>query len=204
MLKAQKAFILIITILLFYVNENAQSKKADEIIIQSWQTGKETIINQQIELSLSTENKNYQTFNFSNSGKKYRLSVNFLPVSKTPLTTSGKTNEGWMVELREVNVNEKNEEEFGINLLTKTKEEFGQDYFPLENKIGYLIFEGTETIVKMYYPIKIIRKIKIEGFYVIIAVKDYQINAVDNHKIDYLKVSIELKNECKESSIKQK
>ena len=167
---------------------NAQSN-CDEIFVPSWKIGNETISSEQkFDLTLSSDNKEFQSYVVADSGKSIELLVNYLPVSKEKLSETGKPTESWKVELREVHI-DKNE--FLGNDLIKNIGVRGGDYFPREDLVGYIYLKDRSPIKagnyflidgSFYYPPKSKRIIKVEDFYVVIQVNDFQLNSLDKHK----------------------
>lgn len=176
----------------------------DEVFVQSWKEGKETVPEQKLQIEISSEKKEYQTEIVSNSGKKYQLSLRY----RSAFKPAGM----WKVELREILKKTKKKNVLGLNLLTQVEEVAGMDYFPYGFFIGYLypgeprqavasngepLSEPTLLCDRMLcYPIKTVRKIKVESFCVVIKVEDYMINAEDKTKVDSMKILIEFKDTC--------
>lgn len=180
---------------------NAQDN-CDEIFVTSWKTGKETITTEQkFDITLSSNKKEFQSEIVADSGKRYKLSLNYIPILERKLSETGKTTESWKIELREIYPDK--EESLGENLIKYEGIGGGGDNFPREDLVGYIYLKDKSLIRsenlylidgKFYFPPKSKRVVKVENFYVVIQVKDFQLNSLDKHKVDYLNISIDFKN----------
>lgn len=201
-----QTIIFLLTIIMFCSFAKAQNNISEEIYVESWKEGNKKISNQQIDLFLTPNNSEYQSIITSVKGKQYKLSVIFIPASELAISESGKSTDSWKVELREIDLTKDKSESIGDNLLEEVGIRGGRNNFPRrEDLIGYLYPKDKTRIYangvpfidgKFYYPIKAKRIIKVEGFYVTILVKDFKLNSLDNHKVDSMEISIELKNAC--------
>ena len=178
----------------FVGGANAQKNSPPEFVSRGWQEGTEVISDRTISVSLTPGANEYETGLSSDSGKPYRLKVvhNALPSVKR---------EHWKVELREVSLREGGMKEVMGDSLLESPPGPGKHYFPREDLLAYL-YPTDESDIKVviggqrlyegrpFYPIKAVRKIRVEGFYVVIKVKEYRLSPVDNTKVDFLDLEI--------------
>lgn len=171
-----------------------QEMQPSEVLVQSWQRGKETLSNQILQISLGGKQSEYTTEIIGSSGKRYKLSLIHNPLSNVKV-------EHWKIELNEIKLSSDGKSEPSDNLLAKERPGPGGDNFPREDLIGYLYPEKEAAVVSVsgipfiegfpFYPIKITRKIRVEDFYVVIKVKHYKFSSTDNNKLDSLDLIVE-------------
>lgn len=176
----------------------AQSAEPRDVMVWSWQKGAETVFPQTIRLTLGPHQSEYTTEILGRSGKRYQLGVVHNPLD-------GVRTEHWLIKLREVlpRLNGAGEV-LGPNLLGESSPDPGRDYFPREDLAAYLYPERGPAIVHVgglpyveghpFYPIRTVRRIRVEGFYLIARVSNYQFNDKVEGRLDFLDLSIELQN----------
>ena len=196
-------FIIGLTFIVFVGYGFSQKEMCKDIYVQSWKRGNDQIFEEKFDITLTQQNLEFKQVVSSKLGNQYKLQIIHIPIEELEMSETGKTTQSWRVELRKVITNEKNEEILSDNLLNSQSVGVGGDYFPRDYLIGYL-YPKTTSPVKVngepfidgqsYYPIYKGRRIKIENFFVEIHVIDFRLNAIDIHKVDFLRVVIELKN----------
>lgn len=155
-----------------------------------------------IGISLSNNQKEYVTEIMGSSGQRYKLHVIYNPLS------SVKTDH-WKIELREVLSTPEGKDAPGDNLLEEPPGP-GRHYFPRQDFIGYLypekeppmVWVGGTPLVEAFpfYSIKTTRKIRVERFYLIAKVENYQYNYANKNTVDFLNLNIEFRNVYEQES----
>lgn len=170
-----------------------------EVFVQSWKRGSETIRDRLIKLSLRSNQKNYSAEILGLSGKRYRLIFVHNPLPRA-------RNEHWQMQLREILKSRKGHRPaLGTNLLMAEGPGPGGDNFPRENLVGYFYPEMGRPSVTIggfpwtdgysFYPLKTIRKIKVENFYVVAWVESYRFkDTKKKSKLESLDVSIQFES----------
>jgi hypothetical protein len=181
----------------------AQQIKENEVQIRSWKSGDVQIEEQVFDFELDAKTPQALTEINGLSGEKYKLSVLHVPSTEYRLSESGRTTESWIIELTEIFSNNGTCTDAGKNLLKASGHGTGGDDFPREDLVGYL-YPKTDSRIKanglplidgkFYYPIRSIRRIRVENFEVSIQVLDYELDNKDNTKVTFMKVRIAFKN----------
>lgn len=202
-IKLRLKWLFVLCMLVFFGIAKAQMDESQRILVQSWQKGTESVYNQMIRIPLSPKLPEYST-EIIGPTNRYRFSVIHNPVYNV------KT-EHWKIELREITLASDGKEVLGDNLLTMVKPGPGRDYFPREDLIGYLYPEKDPPMVRIggvpyvegyaFYPIKMRRKIRVGGFYLIASVENYQFSDTDKSKLDFLDLRIEFRDINKQESL---
>ncbi len=179
-----------------------QDTGIQEINVRSWKTGDTKVLEQVFDIILSAENPEFSREILGLKGEVYILRVVHMPSTKSALTETGRTTEGWVVELIQ-RVDNQFCPTTADNLLKASGLGSGGDYFPRDDLVGYLFPKTTSKISsngvpmingKFYYPISLRRRIVVESFEVVIKVVDYKYDSKDKNAIDSMKVHIEFKN----------
>ncbi|HEY8561601.1 MAG TPA: hypothetical protein VIL74_14590 [Pyrinomonadaceae bacterium] len=181
----------------------SQNEQRQDVFVQSWKIGNEQITEQKIDVTLNEQNLEFEQIVAGKFGSRYKLKIIHMPVEKRDASETGKSTESWRVELRKFITNKKNKEVLSDNLLNSQPVGDGGDFFPRDPLIGVL-YPKTKSPMKVngepfidgqfYYPITSKRRVKVENFFVEIQVIDFRLNAADVHKVDFLRVVVELKN----------
>ena len=189
--------VLVVVFLILPVVAQVKRSQPEEVSFESWQRGKETVINQIIRVTLGPQHSEYAAEITGDTSKRYKLSIIHNPIS------SVKT-EHWKIALREITSTNGSKDVLGYNLLTAEGPGGGGDNFPREDFAAYLypekeppkIWVGGTPLIEghPFYALKATRKIRIEGFYMIIKVENFQFNSKDQHKLDFLDLMIEFQN----------
>jgi hypothetical protein len=189
-------------------------KNPEEVFVESWKKGSETIEEQQLKIVLSTQNNQYETEINGKQSKRYTLI--FVHNSYSGLAD---LYEHWEVELHEILFDKRAKKSYlGSNLLRTS--ECGDnplhpknglpeicDHVPKKDDVGVLYPEENAACYSEkneplygncydFYYFKTVRKIKIENFCLIIKVGDYKFNEIDDSKLDKFEVFVEFTNAC--------
>ena len=177
------------TFILVTVVPAQDANPTNTVFLNSWKKGAETVQEQIVSIVLDSKQRDFATEISSKSGKRYKLSLVHNVSKLIPL-------ERWSMELREVILCE-GKETLGDNLLLGGRPEPGADYFPREDLVGDLYPKEKPNTVNdglAFYPISTVRKIRIEGFYMIAKVLSYQIRPDDKNRVESLDLVIEFRN----------
>ena len=175
----------------------AQQSEPQEVFVQSWQRGTKTVPYQVLRISLGRRQSEYTTEIINSSGNRYRLSIIHNPLSNVK-------NEHWKIEFNEIESTSDGKEILGENLLVVEGPGTGGDNFPRGDYVGYLYPEKDSRVVQVagnywtdgypFYPIKTTRKIRVEGFYVVIKVENLKFSSTDKNKVDSLDLTIQYRS----------
>lgn len=176
-----------------------------EIAFQSWRKGNETIKNQEIKISLSSTNKEYQQEIIGDSGKRYLLKIYHSPYSDLDL-------EHWEVDLYEIfSKPDESNNILSPSLLTVEPDGQGKHVIPKEDYAGIFYIEENPLVISenneplygegrgLYYY-KTVRKIYIENFCLVMKLGDFKFNDKDKNKFDLFEIYINFENLCKNCS----
>jgi hypothetical protein len=196
-MKKRRLYLFVAFTLALSAIAEAQTNQPQEIVVQSWKKGSETVSDQTIRISLGAEQREYSTEIMGGSGKIYRLNILHNPL------LSVKT-EHWKIELREVLQTSEGKYLLGDDLLLAKRPGYGSHYFPREDMVGYLYPNGGQPVAWVggnpffegysFYQIKTARKIRIEQFYLNAKVNNYQFSSKDKSKLSWLDLSIEFQS----------
>lgn len=195
----------------FSFSAQAQSNQAENVFVQSWKKGKETIGKQVIRVLLNDESKGFKTDIVSKSGKHYLLTAIHNPIR-------GLKGEHWKVELREVIFEPGNNKEvYSDNLLTQSnlppdysssREEYVNYFYPNEekmviiNKVPKILAVGNDNSLKPlpFYLTKVVRNIKVEQFLVTLKAGNYSFTEKNKNKLNSFEIFVEF-DEVDDSNI---
>ncbi len=179
---------------MFVGGANAQENTPQEFVSRGWQEGTDVISDRKITVFLTPGADEYETRIAGDSGKQYQLKVVHNPLSSIK-------RDHWKVEFRELSLREGGMKEVAGDDLLESPPGPGKHYFPREDLLAYL-YPTDESDIKViiggqrlyesrpFYPIKAVRKIRVECFYVVIKVKDYRLNQTDTTKVEFLDLEI--------------
>lgn len=184
--------------LLFISTLNAQNINEQEVFVESWKKGNEQITIQTLQIKLTEQVFEIKKEILAVSGKKYLLSV-----VKNPLVDI--KGEHWKIMMNEINPEESNKQDVCRDLLMAQKPcETGGNYFPRGNYVSYfypyeekrVIVNGKTSLVewKPFYSTDTVRKILVDGFFVIIKNGKIEFDEINKSKIKSFELSIELRN----------
>lgn len=170
----------------------AQQPDPQVVKVQSWKTGAGRIAEQVLNISLNPAQPEFEATIPDASGRwRFKLNVVHNSATETNL-------EFWGIVLREVlpqAVGAK--EKLGENLLAEGRPGPGKHFFTRGDSVGFIYPKENPVWYQDrgdFYPIMTKRIIKIEGFYMTIRVNGYQVNEKNPKKVDFLNLTIELKN----------
>lgn len=178
---------------------NSQDARSEQTVyVDSWKKGVESINDQSLRIVFDAKQKEYTSEIVSRAGKKYRLTVVHRPIDKLRV-------EHWRIDLQEITTSD-GREALCDNLLRAEGPGPGGDNFPREDLAGYLYPEREPPMLLVsgvpfregipFYPMRSIRKIRVEGFYVIATVLDFQFSKSDKNNLTLLDLLIEFKSAC--------
>jgi hypothetical protein len=178
-MKAAVFFTLAICVLIILV----QVTKGQEFYIESWKKGKTQIQEKKLLLKLNKNKPDYETVLPDSKGRiRYQLSV---------WAGRGKDNSNiieWWVELFDV------ADKSRVNLL-KPSNDPQQDFFTAKDQPSWLYPTSDKEIKLGIIPFQDKRVIKIENFYCIIQVKNYQFHQKNHGALKSITVEIQFVNE---------
>ena len=169
--------------------------KREEVLIQSWKKGTETIINQPIKFDLALKSKDFKYEIFGDSGKRYVLKFFRNPNFNLDL-------EHWEVQMFEAGTN-KRKTKLSENLLSPEKYgALGQEaligvFYPEE---APFVFSSENKVLwgegSGYYYFKTARKINIENFCVSLRIGDYKFKEKKKTKLETFELIIDFASPC--------
>jgi hypothetical protein len=179
----------------------AQAKKLypveQEAFVESWKKGGQRIIEQSIPVTLTKQNFEFEKEVRAESGKRYLLSV----VRNVAVDYK---REHWKVVLNEIKSRKANNKDNCRDLLLFSPPcQTGGDFFSSKEQIAYFCpsfpYESTNMKIPLpeqvpIYATTTVRKILVDGFFVIISSQNVQFDETDNSKIKLFELNIELKN----------
>lgn len=181
----------------FVNTASAQRQKTSprtEVTVKSWSKGTASIAEQRFKIVLSSKNRTYKKVLTSGSGEKFVLDIVHNPYDELDL-------EHWQVRLfKSISRNALRNRP---DLLAPEKNEPGKHYFQEGDGVGVL-YPRLEPIVysdkgePMYgdgydfYFIKTVRKIRIQGFVLVLSVGDIKFDAKNPNRVDAMELNIQV------------
>ncbi len=166
------------------------------VCVESWKKGKKQIGERLLNITLSAEQNSYETIIQDQSGRdSYKLILLRYPAGKEDYNL-----QYLVVRLQEILPETGNtKDELRGNLLTMQAQGTGGDFFPQQDLVGFLYPNETPNrLFVQFYPIYTKRIIKVESFFVVLQVSDFQMNSKNNKLLDRININIEFKNEAQE------
>lgn len=177
---------------------SGEERRAQSACVESWRLGGTRVVEQEFRVTLTPAQREHAADVPSASGLgSYRLLFRYNPARAVKL-------DYWQVEMREVLPGDGGAgESLGPNLLTLEGTGPGGDNFPREDLVGYLYPKPDPSVFKgdglAFYPVDAKRVVKVEGFFLVLRVEGYQLNARQPATLDSLSLHVRLTNGYEES-----
>jgi hypothetical protein len=187
-------------LLIICVSAEAQIRRVGDIlVVQSWKDGTDKIADQTVKFVLTQKTRSIQRDIKGSSGKVYRLGV-------VPAYYSDLKGEHWKVELREVLRNIGGTKKLlseDLLYVSKPGKEWRHE-FPLEDMAAFFYPDETSGFLvngerwaegsTLFYPLKMVRKIKVAGFVVTLTVGELTFTPNDPKHIKKFEIIVNFAN----------
>lgn len=173
----------------------SNSSQEDEmVVVQSWKKGESKVAEQVLNVSLQSEQAQYEFEVFSAPDKDRQFRLRMRQSAENTVRTPGLP--CWIADFREVNKDSvSTANQIGYSLLSVEGPGVG-DNFPREEWAGYFcpIEKPNRVLDGLFYPMRAERRFLIEGFALSLQVTDYHFDK-DQKKLRNVQLRISFSNQ---------